>query len=71
MHQADTAEAEKLRQLLTYEETRRCDLEGILDQAHKEARDQKHQMQAQVICCCYLLQMSSATVENRHFLAMS
>lgn len=47
--QAERSEADKLRQLLTYEETRRCDLEGLLDQAHKQARDQKHQMQAQVI----------------------
>lgn len=50
MLQTDRAEAEKVQQLLAYEERRRCDLEGILDQSQKEARDQKHHMQAQVLC---------------------
>lgn len=46
--QAEKAEAGRIQQLLRYEETRRCDLEGILDQSHKEARDQKRNLQAQV-----------------------
>ena len=48
--QTDRAEAEKVQQLLAYEERRRCDLEGFLDQNQKEARDQKRHMQAQVLC---------------------
>lgn len=52
IHQAERLETDKLRQLLRYEETRRCDLEGLLDHAHRQARDEKHEMQAQVMYSC-------------------
>lgn len=46
--QAEQLEGDKVRQLLAYEETRRCDLEGALDQAQKHARDQQQTLQNQV-----------------------
>lgn len=47
-YQAERLEGDKIRQLLVYEETRRCDLEGSLDQAQKHARDQQRSLHNQV-----------------------
>ena len=47
-YQAEQLEGDKTRQLLAYEETRRCDLEESLDQARKHARDQHRSLQNQV-----------------------
>ena len=47
-YQAERVEGDKVRQLLAYEETRRCHLEDSLDQAQKHARDQHRSLQNQV-----------------------
>lgn len=52
MYQAERLESDKVRQLLAYEETRRCNLEGTLDQAHKQAKDQKRSLQNKVRLTC-------------------
>ena len=48
VYQAERLESDKVRQLLAYEETRRCNLERTLDQAHKQAKDQKRSLQNKV-----------------------
>lgn len=47
-YQTERLEGDKVRQLLAYEETRRCNLEESLDQAHKHAKDQRHDLQNKV-----------------------
>ena len=49
-------EGAKLRQLLAYEETRRCNLEGTLDQANEHARDQQRSLQSKVSIHCLISQ---------------
>lgn len=48
VYEAERLEGDKVRQLLAYEETRRCNLEGTLDQDHKHAKDQKRDLQNKV-----------------------
>lgn len=48
-YQAERVEGDKIRQLLAYEETRRCHLEESLDQAQKHAREQHRSLQNQVL----------------------
>ena len=52
-NQAERLEGDKARQLLAYEETRRCHLEEGLDQAQKHARDQHRSLQNQVSICAF------------------
>ncbi len=47
-YQTERLEGDKVRQLLAYEETRRCNLEESLDQAHKHAKDQQRDLQNKV-----------------------
>lgn len=47
-YQTERLEGNKVRQLLAYEETRRCNLEESLDQAHKHAKDQQRDLQNKV-----------------------
>ena len=47
-YQTERVEGDKVRQLLAYEETRRCNLEESLDQAHKHAKDQQRDLQNRV-----------------------
>ncbi len=47
-YQTERLEGDKVRQLLAYEETRRCNLEESLDQAHKHAKDQLRDLQNKV-----------------------
>jgi len=47
-YQTERVEGDKVRQLLAYEETRRCNLEEILDQVHKHAKDQRRNLQNKV-----------------------
>ncbi|KAL0055976.1 hypothetical protein WJX82_006293 [Trebouxia sp. C0006] len=47
-YQSERLEGDKVRQLLAYEETRRCNLEESLDQAHKHAKDQQRDLQNRV-----------------------
>ena len=47
-YQTERLEGDKVRQLLAYEETRRCNLEESLDQAHKHAKDQQRDVQNKV-----------------------
>ena len=46
--QEERCGADQVRQLLAYEEARRCDLEESLDQAHKNAKDQQRTLQNKV-----------------------
>ena len=46
--QTQQVEGDKVRQLLAYEESRRCSLEGTLDQSHKQGRDQQRSLQNKV-----------------------
>ena len=61
--QAEQLEGAKLRQLLEYEETRRCNLEGALDQANKHARDQQRSLQNRVGIHC-LVESALASVQQ-------
>jgi len=47
-YQTERLEGDKVRQLLAYEETRRCNLEESLDQAYKHAKDQQRDLQNKV-----------------------
>ncbi|DBB03911.1 TPA: hypothetical protein ACH3X1_012996 [Trebouxia sp. C0004] len=47
-YQTERLEGDKVRQLLAYEETRRCSLEETLDQAHKHAEDKQRNLQDKV-----------------------
>lgn len=49
VYQAERLEGDKVRQLLAYEESRRCNLEGTLDQSNKHAKDQKRHLQNKVM----------------------
>lgn len=47
-YQTERLEGDKVRQLLAYEETRRCNLEESLDQAHKHGKDRQRDLQNKV-----------------------